>query len=42
MLEKTDDFILRSGRDLNQIDGAQRQLYSYKVRKDITYDYWSY
>ena len=28
--------------NLKQIDGAQRQLYSYKVRKDIAYSYVSY
>ena len=42
LLEKRDDFNLRSGTKLKQIDGAQRQLYSFKIRKDIADFYWSY
>ena len=33
LIEKTDEFTLRSRTDLKQIDGAQWQLISYKVRK---------
>ena len=42
LLEKTDEFALRSRTDLKQIDGAQWQPISYKVRKCITFGYWSY
>ena len=37
-----DKFTLHSSKNLKQIDGAPRQLYSYKVRKDIALFYWSY
>ena len=42
LLENTENFTTRSGTDLKQIDGTQRQLISYKVRKGNISGYWSY
>ena len=42
LLEKTDEFVLRSRTDLQQIDGAQWKLISDKVRKGNIFGYWSY
>ena len=42
LLEKMDQFAICSRTDLEQIDGAQWQLISYKVIKGITSGYWSY
>ena len=42
LLETTDKMTIRSRTDWKQIDSAQWQLISYKVRKGITSLYWSY
>ena len=42
LLEKTGKLTVRSRTDLEQIDGAQWRLISYKVQKGIVFGHWSY